>query len=370
MNRNPIMLLLLVSLIFISACQAESIPATSTEEKTVIPSITTTPTPTEIPVSSLPIEEISEKILTGEEIDISFMSDEQKATLGSDLANRFSKNNNLDLSKLSSEQRNTLSEALAEIKNDEAGINFISFTYVKGEKYYINPNTLAMEKMPANPDEEFKKENSFEIYIPVTTDAQGNISYMYNGEVTTIPAGIDFNTEITDSNDPRINWPDTQLIESGDFAGLTYLQRLLKDKSAEFNSKATLAVVHKDALGEIPVAVGPAFNKQEIFSIVRFETDSGGKPILANVSILIPRGALGLYEEGTETEIVAGAGIKEYGSLWKTLEDDQLYYLFIPTNPKAALESGSFATFENISGVNEPNEIELLVVSDLMKKKD
>src|SRR5690606_26576035 len=183
-------------------------------------------------------------------------------------------------------------------------------------------STLSMEKVPTNPDDEFKKQNSFEIYINIETDEQGNITYSYNGKPITISAaGIDFRTEITDPNDPRIDWTDTERFEAGEFAGLTYLQSLLANKSAGGNSKAVLAVVHKDALGKIPAAVGPAFKMEDIFQVVQFETDGSGKPILAKVSILFPQTALGLYEQGTATTIVAGAGIKDYGEFWKTLED-------------------------------------------------
>src|SRR5690606_21841763 len=102
MKRHSFIYLLLATIWLVSGCQADSATVTPTEAKTIIPSATATiePASTDIPISSLPIEEISEKILTGEEIDVSFMSDEQKAALGLDLANRFLADQTIDLSAL------------------------------------------------------------------------------------------------------------------------------------------------------------------------------------------------------------------------------------------------------------------------------
>lgn len=344
-------LILTLSLLGCQTPPADVAPSiTPTATNTPAPTTTPTfsPTPTDVPLEALPVDKIVQKYLAGE-ID--------------------------DVSSLSSEQHAAFSAALAEKRNAEAGINFVSFTYLNDEEYFLKPKTLQPEKMPANPSDEFRQENSFTIYSEVKFDPQGNVMFPYNGEWRTVPnsAGFDFSMEITDPNDPRIEFPKTHLITEGEFAGLTALQRGLVREEFGGTCKIKPGVPLKDALGEIIFKAGKAFKRMSTFPLVTFETDSQGKPTLAKVSLVIAAGGYGLSEEGAETEVRGRSFMEDFETFWTTLEDGQIYYLAIANDPQATIDYASHMSDENIEGITlsqTGNDVSVVVVSTFIKPKD
>lgn len=341
-------LLLFLALGLTACLSPQTIELTSTPEATVTDTIPPAPTATatEIPFAALPPEEQAALYLAGEVQDTSGLNAKQHAAF---------------------------SAALAEKRNAEAGINFVSFTYLNDEEYFLNPKTLQPEKMPANPSDEFRQENSFTIYSEVKFDPQGNVMLQYNGEWRTVPnsAGFDFSMEITDPNDPRIELPKQPPITEGEYAGLTPLERLLVEKTYRFTIRPGVPL--KDALGEIIFKAGKAFKNMSTFPIVTFETDSQGKPTLAKVSLVIAAGGYGLSEEGAETEIRGRSFMKDYETFWTTLEDGQIYYLAIANDPQATIDYASHMSDENIEGITlsqTGNDVSVVVASNFIKPKD
>jgi hypothetical protein len=342
-------LILTLSLLGCQTPPADVVPSiTPTATNTPAPTTTPTfsPTPTDVPLEALPVDVLVQKYLAGE-ID--------------------------DVSRLSSEQHAAFSAALAKEKNAQTGINFVSFTYLNDEEYFLNPKTLQPEKMPANPSDEFRQENSFTIYSEVKFDPQGNVMFQYNGEWRTVPnsAGFDFSMEITDPNDSRIKLPKQTPITEGEYAGLTPLERLLVEKTYRFTIRPGVPL--KDTLGEIIFKAGKAFARTSTFPIITFETDSQGKPTLAKVSLVIAAGGYGLYDEGGDTRIGGSSLMRDYEEFWTTLEDGQIYYLFIAKNPQETIDYTSHMSDENIEGITlsqTGNDISVVVVSTFIKPKD
>lgn len=345
-------LILTLSLLGCQTPPADVAPSiTPTATNTPAPTTTPTfsPTPTDVPLEALPVDKIVQKYLAGE-ID--------------------------DVSSLSSEQHAAFSAALAKEKNAQTGINFVSFTYLNDEEYFLNPKTLQPEKMPANPSDEFRQENSFTIYSEVKFDPQGNVMFPYNGEWRTVPnsAGFDFSMEITDPNDPIVTSIDMPKITEGEFAGLTPLQRNLIQKESGGPNTIRPGVVLKDNLGEIIFKAGKAFGRMSTFSIVTFETDGQGKPLLAKVSLVIAAGGFSLYEEGENTRTPGTSLMEDYQTFWKTLENNQIYYIAMFNYPETTIDYSSHISPENIQGISlgntNSNDVSVVVASSFIKPKD
>jgi hypothetical protein len=329
----------------------QSVEPTHTPEATVTVTIPPTPTAsaTEIPFAALPPEEQAALYLAGKVQDTSSLTPEQHAAF---------------------------SAAYEEKKNEQAGINFVSFTYLNDEEYFLNPQTLQPEKMPANVSDEFRKENSFTIYSEVKFDAQGNVMFQYNGEWRTVPnsAGFDFAMEITDPHDTRIEFPKTPPIAEGEFAGLTPLQRGLIRKESGGNNTIRPVVPVKDALGEIIFKSGAAFRRESTFGIITFETDDTGKATIAKFSLVIPSGGFLLSEKGGVEIIDSTSRVKDYGSFWMTLQENQIYYLSTANDPEAKIDYTSHTSTVNIQGINlghtESDDVSVVVGSTFIKRKD
>lgn len=340
-------LLVILFLLLIACSPQVTVTSEVTATLTPLPTATSIPTPTEVPLESLPVEELARKYMAGEIDDISFLDNEQRAQF---------------------------SLTVAELKNEQAGINFVSFTYLKGEKYYLNPETLAMEKMPSNPDDAFLKENSFEIYLPVTTDAQGNVMYLYNEEWHTVSnsTGFDFRMRITDPNHPIVTGIDMPKITEGEFAGMTPLQKTLIDQPYDYTIVPVVPL--KESVGKITLESGPAFSKLSIFKIMTFETDSHGQPILAKVSLILPSGAFSLYEEGEAAVVKGIATFDENHDFWIMLEENQLYYVTIANNPQEVIGYNLHSSTNNVAGISfdntQTNEISLVLGFAFIKRKD
>lgn len=298
MNRNLVMLLLLVSLIFISACQAESITVTPTEENTAIPSATATiaPTPTEIPISALTIEEISERFLSGEEIDISFMTDEQKRELSTYIVDQL---------------------------NKARGTNPIIYN----NEAYVDPSTGSIISIEdgATPEQQTEK-----MYTPSFTDQEGYRWVMDDsGEWIKIPNSRGIKWKITDNLDEAntlVTWPNGELsiISSGEFKGYSIPEYIL----AKEEPGLMLPVVLLDKnLGKIYLGEGgSSIPTQEILVIEN--------SIVARKVIITGMGWF--FKEGSSEEIGIPGYLDEKIEAFQQIKENLVYYLFLERNQKQA----------------------------------
>ena len=365
MKRYVVTTLLFVSLVLGAGCQTvvnASNSATSTPQSTAtIPSatITVTATPTEVPIASLTAEQLAERYLNGTLENVASLSQEQLVA--------FSK---------------SMTQRLEERREN----NVVSYTY-KGENYFINPNTLLGELVPANPDQEFLRKNTIEMYLPVGKDGSGNIQLEINGSMVTIPntADIDWRMVISDPHDPRINWPNTPPIGFGEDPSLTNLQRYISERQTPgIASNMIPGILLDKQLGEVILESGPAYFRAPCLKIATIVTDASGTPLYARVSLMIADGAIMLSKEGESWKIPSTSKMTDYGNFYKTLEANSLYYFAITLRQEVSMGKSIHASANNLDGFapinknsealfeNKQNEddLMLILVNGMVKKMD
>ena len=76
-------------------------------------------------------------------------------------------------------------------------------------KKYIDPSDYKLKDYDDHPD----MNETIQMYVPIAgKDEQGNLQFESNGELVTIPgsANVDWNMQISDPYDTRIDWPKTK----------------------------------------------------------------------------------------------------------------------------------------------------------------
>lgn len=311
------------------------------------------------------IKIINDKILAGEEMSTSSMTDEQKAAWATDLMNRFLSNGNpiiiqiinkrmlageqINTKTMTQEQKNSLSIALAEIRNKEEKTNFITFEYME-EQYFLNPKTMQAEKIPSGASEAFFRENSFPRYMPIQFEQDGTMIVSLNENKINIlnAEGFDFRT-ITNPEDNAIEWPETPLISSGEFTGLTQLQKLLAQNQS---SLVPMMIFKSMGLGEVAFPIANAFRGVLVFTGATFETAAQGEPILANTTIVVVDGSMFLFREGDSAQINSTSRFNSNSEFWRTLQEGTIYYLAVAENPQASLQDSMGITETTIKGIS------------------
>lgn len=311
----------------------ESSPASEstsapTAENTPVPTIT--PTPTEIPVEALPVDEIVQKYLAGEINDIS---------------------------SLVPEQLRAFRAAYVEAKNAARTPELVTYTYINGEEFFINPQTFKGEKLPANPSADFIKENTITMYYEVDENANGNLMVKdLEGNWHTIAgsAGIKWDKVITDHTDPDMPKVLTEKTDNnfGQLSGLTFPEYFLANKEREVSSAMTKIIVLDKKIGEIILKSGPAFRKIPIISIFIPETDGDETVLAVNIAFLARIQGLTIYEEGTSKEVSTYSDIREGFPWWNSLGTYMVFWLGAPINQNASIETDMFLSIDNTSGVS------------------
>lgn len=312
-------------------------PPAPTASHTPIPTAapTLTPTSTEVPLEALPVEELVQKYLAGE-ID--------------------------DVSVLHFEQQKAFSIALNEKRNEQSGPHFVTYVDKSGAKLYLGP------------DGKFHpKPQTVERRKPSVLDNEGYIHVFDNGEWVKIAGS----PNIQYDGFENFPWPKTELTkvldEKDKHPPLTMPEWLFKNASQK--SMLPIIILSKE-IGEMDI-VGLG-DTGTVTAYVPHENDR----YFVDMSIVI--GNVTLYADG----VTAGsaAGISEFTTFWKTLEENTVYYLIISTDQKASLVGAipgskgkeitapyqgiapTNQTTDIITGNIESNEITLIVTQALVKK--
>lgn len=312
---------------------------------------TVTLTPTELPIEAMNAEQLLEKYL---------VLDGQ-----------------LDTSTFTNEQRIGFSEALARYRNKQRGAN----PAVYNKEAYIDPNTYKMLKIN---DGRTKQEQTIQIFLPVSQDAEGNLLVKLKEEWTTIADSkdADWNMIVSDKDDPRINFPNTKIGPDG----LPHIQALLsRNDKEEYKDRGRLVFVpiiffDKNFGGVFLEGKSP--RTYSSFRIATIETDISGNPIIARLSIIIWEPRLYLFEEGTEIDLFSDSlreGIniylenpanKEIIDFWENLEENQTYYMGLYENQSFTFEHSIFANLNGWQGLAPLEQSSQILTHQIKDDKD
>ncbi len=363
MNKHIFFSLIVLLLGLTAGCQANlgilSSTATpqATATATLLPSTpTVTFTPTEIPIEVMTAEQLLEKYLA---------SDGQ-----------------IDTTALSNEQRTAFSEVLAEYKNEQRGANLAVYN---GEAY-IDPDSYKMRKIN---DGRTEQEQTIQMFLPVSQDAEGNLLVkLKNNEriAITDSKNTDWNMIVTDEDDPRINFPQTEAAPN-DVAvgrgGLPFVQWLLSlnDEPDNDEDYAQIPIVFLDKNFGGVFLEGKYPRIFPNFRIATIETDTSGNPVVARISIVI-WSSFNLFEEGTEIYLFEDTlGIntedflqnpvnKQLIEFWEALEENQVYYVGLPLNQTDPFEHGIFANLNGWKGLTPIDKSGQILTRQIKNDKD
>lgn len=354
MIKHSVIALFLLFLSITSGCQpAIEIPTfTPTPEATATaaiqpPTPTVTITPTDVPISSLPVDILVQKFMDGN-VD--------------------------DLSSLSVEQKMLFSQAYAEKLNQDVN------AAVYNQRYYINPKTFNMSELN---DGSSKQERTIQINLPAYKDDGGYLVIKnLDGKWVRIENSleVDWSMIVDDPNDSRINWPTSS-------KGLSKPQWLagLDESGREGAAIIKPIIILDPVIGEIALENDYGKLVQNIQILDVNQMDSTGNPLSARLSLLIIGGDFRIFEEGVDqmTSVSAGAEIEDYGKFWQAIKrnpnkvyylivsQDQPYNLSLTWNINAnnwsglILGDGSFKSFRD--GL-EVNDLLVLIGYSLIKK--
>lgn len=278
MKKNIFFLLIFI----VSACASQpqvTDSGSSNVENTLTPTETPIliPTPTEIPLESLPVEELVQKYLAGEIDDISF---------------------------LTLEQRNTFSRILAEIIN----LNAEEISYKNGEAY-LDPVTLTMRTYGDTTPEQRVLKPAYQI----KENADGSFSYTDQWSEEHVIVGLDTHDQnhvVKDANTDLIKFPQVDIMESGDRAGMpfsqawlaeSYTPSVLEHKQDGFynNDIAFLRQVKGEAYFTLRGNPEPRI----ILEFGKIIRDTSGMPVLLYKFLATQEGSVTLfYQEGTDSK--------------------------------------------------------------------
>ncbi|MBU1034024.1 hypothetical protein KKI22_03740 [Patescibacteria group bacterium] len=227
----------------------------------------------------------------------------------------------IDTSEMSTAEFAEFSKALAEKRNADRGISVVVFDNGDGNPAYIDGN-LDMRPYDGSPDQS----EVIEMFLPVAgKDSAGNLQVEQDGKIITISnsADVDWNMIVTDSNDPRIDWPTGEAKET-----LNWM----------INEYPTGPVVLKPMilLDKTPHSFFiEGFGMKGGFKILSVEeTDANGMPILFRVSLVEPVGPL-LLEEGTDLKLrrnSASLEMSDDDKFFSNLQTNSVYYIGLSTN--------------------------------------
>ncbi len=265
----------------LSACSPQ---VTVTSEVTVTLSSPTQiptliPTPTEIPLESLSIEELAKKYLAGEIDDINF---------------------------LTREQRTVFSSALTEQINERAK----EISYKNGEAF-LHPETLQMVTGSENPEDLI-----FKPAYALKENADGTFSYTDQwGETHTI-VGLSKDDEpmiITDAQELAevIDLPQVDIMGSGDRAGMPFAQAWLAESYSgtvpehkRDGSYSNDLVFLRHIKGEAYFDLNGKPTPRIILEFGKVIRDGSGKPILLYKFLATQEGSATLfYQEGMNSKM-------------------------------------------------------------------
>lgn len=239
-----------------------------------------------------------------------------------DLLNRYLAGEDIDVSLLTQEEFIEFSARLAEKKNEARGINPIIYDDGTGNPAYINPDNYMLMNYDGHPD----MDETIQMFVPIAgKDEQGNLQFEVDGQIITIPgsADEDWNMVISDANDTRIDWPKTKIIKE---SGMPDAQT----KVAMLDIILTPMILLDKNLGQLYLG-GTKPLMQSTLRFLQVETDQAGHPLFARK--IITHGTFYyLNKEGSDLDIRSPLGpIPTDSNFYKNLAENAIYYLgFIP----------------------------------------
>jgi hypothetical protein len=243
------------------------------------PAPTLTPTPTEVPLEALPVEVLVQKYLAGE-ID--------------------------DVSSLSLEQRAAFSAALAEKINSTAK----EITYKKGEAY-LDPVTLTMRTYGDTASEQ----RVFKPAYHIKENADSSYSYTDQWGEEHVIVGLDKNDQnhvVKDATTNLIDFPQVDVRESGDYAGMPGSQSWLAESYSSSVPDHKRDGFYTNDIAFLRQIKGEAYfdltrgrlEPRIILEFGKVIRDTSGEPVLLYKFLATSEGGTILfYQEGTDSKM-------------------------------------------------------------------
>lgn len=238
----------------------------------------------------------------------------------------------------------------------------------------MDPSDFTFKEYDGHPD----MNETIQMYVPIAgKDEQGNLQFESNGELVTIPgsANVDWNMQITDPYDTRIDWPKTEPLKA---TGIPKAQSVIEDFGIILNPMVFLG----KQVGELKLS--HPWGGQNTLSTLAFydiETDAVGNPVLARMILTIGIN-YNLFEEGGTLDTQSFMGqVPEDSYIYQGLQPNAVYHVGIfPTQTESyERQNISFDVYQGIvagdksldiiSGQETNNkDIVLALVNSLIRK--
>ena len=267
-------------------------------------------------------------------------------------------NGELDnISNLNLQEFIQFSSKLAEKKNASRGVDPIIFN-----NEYIDPSDHKLKEYDGHPD----MNETIQMYIPIAgKDEQGNLQFMVNGQLVTIAnsAGMDWNMQIRDPYDTKIDWPKTKPMKQ---TGITQVQSMIDIFGIVLNPMVFLG----KQVGELKL--NHPWGTNDTLSTLAFydiETDAVGNPVLARMILTIGVNYT-LFEEGGTLDAQAFMGqVPEDSYVYQGLQEHAVYYIGISPRQTEDFEKSNIS-FDGNQGIIAGNKSLEVIAGQETNDKD
>ena len=265
----------------------------------------------------------------------------------------------INVSALTHEEFIEFSAKLAEKKNAERGVNPIIYNNEK----YIDPQDLKLKDYDGHLD----MNKTIEMFVPIAgKDEQGNLQFEHNGELVTIAgsANVDWNMQISDPYDTRIDWPKTKpMKETGVPEAQTYVDL--------FKIVLYPMIFLDKQVGELKLdgSVGQTLDPLATLAFYDIETDEVGNPVLAKMILTIGLN-YNLFEEGGTLDAQSFMGqLPENSYVYQGLGENAVYYVGISPRQAETYEEMKIS-LDGYRGILTGNEIHKVIAEQEKNNKD
>ena len=229
------------------------------------------------------------------------------------------------------------------------------------------------------------EQQTIEMFVPISKDAEGNLMVEDPDDAwITIEnsANFDWNTVISNSDDPRIELP-IYIDSEGNDIFPEYVDRVDSNTGKRISNLVPLLVWNK-TLGQIYLEGTSGYGPQtdNILTFLKIETDRAGHPIYGRLILGINVDSR-IYTEGSDTFVGSAGMIREDFPFWDTLQTDQIYYVMVNIDQQDTFNNKIFASLDNWTGFVPPansfntltgesknnKDMLLIVFGDLIAKK-
>ena len=254
-----------------------------------------------------------------------------------------------DVGDLIIEDLTQFSASVTEKLNLQRGTN----PNIYNNEAYLAPNTIKMRKVE---DGTTAEQQTIEMFIPLSKDAEGNLMYKGpDGAFVTVENSANFkdwNAVISSADDSRIELPTHTNSE-----GKNSVEVLLGYTNSNGEQAMNLVpmLIWDKSLGQIYLegVNGHAPTTKNILTFLKIETDQAGHPIYGRLVLGIQIMS-GLYSEGEDKVIGSPGMIREDYSFWNALQTDQIYFVMVDTDQQDTFDNGMFVSLKNWTGFVSP----------------